>query len=427
MSGNTLDVPLDRTIVYGLFIRNIPFSTSLWSVIIFQSIFITSLILMCFKYLVKSFQSYFYTFITVFFLSFFTGASYYVSQLMPDIFTASALIGLGLFLAIPNLSLKLRIYLALMIIFSILAHTSNLMTLSCVIILFLIIVMISRLRKKILLRTSLMIAGIIIVFSSWYILPAINKSLGFGFITARCKNIFLMGRMIESGVLSVYLHDECGNKPIKLCEYKDKLPKTSGDYLWNNDIPLYDKDCMEKGFQNCWVEKNKEYEPVINDIVTTPKYLILFIQSCFKESIRQLQTFDVGALQSMMKGSPVYYPIELYYKKELKSYCSAKQAKSALYFTKTDNIQNIVLILSLLILLSCLIIKRLRKAINKSFTIFCIISISGIIINAFTCATFAMVGNRFEGRVIWILPLLVIMIITSIKDKITITPKGNNS
>src|ERR1035438_10265303 len=84
-SGYDSFVPLDRPIVYGLFIRNIPVSSTLWSVVIMQAIFVTTIVLICFKNLIKFRLNYLATFLTILFLSFTTGLSNYVSQIMPDI------------------------------------------------------------------------------------------------------------------------------------------------------------------------------------------------------------------------------------------------------------------------------------------------------------------------------------------------------
>jgi hypothetical protein len=425
-SGFEGNVPVDRPIVYSLFIINIPFASTLWSVILLQATIITSLILICFQNLIKFRYSYLGTFITILILSYTTGASNYVSQIMPDIFSAAAIIAIGIILAIPDLSFRRRIYLFLLIIFSSLAHTSNLFTSSCLILVFLILSLIFRRKKIILLKTPVFMLSILVIFSSWLILPLINQAYGCGFKISRTKNVMIMGRLVETGILYTYLNDKCETENIKLCEFKDKLPNAAWQFLWIDDSPLFDKECLQNGgWGNCWIQKDKEYAPIINDIITTPKYLWLCMKSCFFETFHQLISFKIGYLVPQMDDGGVIGAITQHYKKEIKSYRSAKQAKETLYFNTISKIQTFVIGLSVLILILFIGLKKQRVSLSKNMKIFCLVSILGLFLNAFTCTTFSSLVDRYEGRVIWVLPLLVLLILFN-KNQDYFTLKSKN-
>ena len=412
-SGYDAFVPLDRPIVYGLFIRNIPISSTLWSVVIMQAIFVTTIILICFKNLIKFRHNYLATFLTILFLSFTTGLSNYVSQIMPDIFAAIAIISIGLLFTVPSLSVKARLSLSILVIFSIIVHTSNLLTTAGLILLYLIISLIFFKRKIILLKPALFIVTILVTLSAWLVLPAINNAYGYGFKLARTTNIFLMGHLIETGILSTYLDDNCESHKTNLCDIKDKFHINSPQFLWDPTSPLYDNDCDKNGgWTNCWIQKDKEYAPIVHDIITTPKYLKLLFMTSLQGAYRQLTCFDVGRMDPMNEGSPVMGIVGKFYSKDFKSYNNTKQAKAKPYFylETLTMIQNFVIAFSLIGLMFFFFIGKQRKLITVNIKIFCMITFIGVIINAITCSTFAMVANRFEGRVIWILPFLVILL-----------------
>jgi len=227
-----------------------------------------------------------------------------------------------------------------------------------------------------------------------------------------------MGRLIESGIVSAYLDDNCNSKNIPLCKFKDKFPMDAPKFIWSTDSsPLYEGGCINKGWEgnwgDCWIEKDKEYSPIIHEILTTPKYLMLLIQSVIKNSINQLITFDIGHLIPMMDGSPIKDLIKIHYRHEFNQYITASQAYETLYFRSLSRVQNIIVLLSILICLLFFTIKSIRRKIRLNLRLFTFFIVLGTIINAFTCSTFSGVVNRYEGRVIWLLPFIIIAIISS--------------
>ncbi len=426
-SGHSGIVPVDRPIMYGLFVRHISMSYSLWFVIATQAFIATSLILLCFRHFVKAGHSYLRTFIMVFFLSSVTGISNYTSQVMPDIFSGLVIISLALLCCAQNLSVLTIIYLFLLVILFNLSHSSNLLTSSCLVILIgITAVLISWQKKKnnkLVLTPDTLVRcngtrrrinparAFFPVALSWLLLPSVNLMYGGGFGFHSANNVFLAGRMSESGILESYLEKKCTNDTFPLCEYRGKFPAFAWQFFWDYSGPLYGGGCMQKGWGNCWVEKDKEYGPVIRDILSDPVYRKRFAVYSAKESFRQLITFDVGHLTPMTEGSPVIGGIKQYYPDEYARYLDAKQAHGTLYFVALSSRQHLVVLCSLIIITCACVLRRTRIKIPGHVSLLLMAVISGLLINAAVCATFSGTVNRYEGRVIWLLPLAAIIIL----------------
>lgn len=100
-----------------------------------------------------------------------------------------------------------------------------------------------------------------------------NFLLGAGFKVSRAPNVFIMGRFAESGVLNDYLLDQCKSNKVELCKYVNRIPSTSGLFLWDDNSPLYEGGCVDKDGHrsDCWLLKNEEYSPIIEEVFTTTK------------------------------------------------------------------------------------------------------------------------------------------------------------
>jgi hypothetical protein len=395
---------------------------SLWLVVTMQAIIVTIIVLITVKEFLNSPKYFFHTLLIIIFLSFTTGISYYISQIMPDFLSAVGFVCLALLICYENLNRFVKILLIILLIFSNMAHSSNLITTTAIV--FIIILINFLFRKHLHIPSKRIYLALFSVAAGWLITPCMNSALGAGFTVSRAPNIFIMGRLVESGVLNQYLKDNCGTKNISMCKYIDHLPQTSGFFLWPHESPLYDGGCLDEAghMEECWLSKNETYKPIVSDILFTPKYLGPFLRYAFKQTTMQLVSIKNDSLDPMMEGSPVIGNIAWRFKNEYQQYINSDQSKAPYRADFTSGIQSIIIVACLFILFSCFIFKKLRDNIPFTLRIFSMILFLGILINAATCATFSMVANRFEGRVIWLLVLITILIMCfQFKTRVEIT------
>lgn len=408
VSGFNNTVPIDRPIMYSFFLRHISLYETLWLVIIMQAVIVIITIQLFFKCINKDKKYNLFSFITIALLSFTTGISYYTSQIMPDIFSAVLIICCGILLAFPNINLSGKITIAILIIFCNMAHSSNL--LNATLILGLLIFVFCFFRSSIFINTKKILFLTTLIISSWLLIPLLNYSLDAGFKLSRAPNIFVMGRLVQSGVLNTYLKDKCSANHSSLCNYIDNLPKVSDDFLWGSGSPLYDGGCFaEHHIEDCWKTKNELYAPVIKELFTTPKYFFSYSLFSINESLKQLLNYNIEGLPVMMEGSPILVNIEWRFKRDIIQYKNAEQAHHPFFLPLLNSIQNIFIIVCSLFLAVFISLRKTRKNITNPLKLFFMIIVSGVIFNAIVCATFSTVAGRFEGRVIWLIPFVSII------------------
>lgn len=412
-SGFSNVVPLDRPIIYGLFVRHISLYYSLWLVIIAHAIIVTSFIVLFFKYFLKTNAIYLKTFILVSILTVFTQIGHFTAQIIPDIFASLIIIGFLILLSKNKLPKVVLLYVSTILIFSILSHLSHLALSSALGILLLIFFLIFRKKKFHNIKFVQTKRVLIIIIISWILLPSINFLFGNDFqIKSKTKNIILMARMIESGLAIEYLEDNCKNNEYELCSHLDDLKKrkTAASFVWDYSSPLYSGGCFDRNkISDCWKKKNDEYGKIIEEIYKIPKYRKKLLLIAITGTFQQLLNFDASnEYKTGTKNSPVKSKIEFFYSKEYKSFLSSSQSGNGLQIKTTNKIQFYTIIISFVLILFLLLNKKYRIKLSYENYVSLFLILLALFVNAFICATFSNVVGRYQARLIWLLPFFVI-------------------
>jgi len=192
-SGFTLNVPVDRPIIYGLFLRLFSLGQSLWLATFAQGLILAFLIVQFVVGRIKNISPT-HLLLLLLFVSIATIAGWHASQIMPDIFTP--ILFLALFNYFFNEQSRFSKAAYLMLIFvSVMMHNSHLIifTLCCLLlILFLFNGKYKFFRKKIL-------ALLLLCPASWLSMSSVNYLGGHGLTPSPASHVFLMGKLVETG------------------------------------------------------------------------------------------------------------------------------------------------------------------------------------------------------------------------------------
>ncbi len=404
-SGMGLFVPIDRPIFYGLFIRIASMSYSLWFVVILQSLVIVALINRLLSYSSVTRYKSIATFSTVLFLTLFTGVSNYTSQIMPDIFTGMLIISSAMLLI--ETSGKWRLILFLLAVFASAMHSSNILLITALSLFGFSSVALFyshfHKTKQLLLYTALL------AFSPPSLIASTNYFVSDQFYLTKSSHIFLMGRLVETGCLEEFLRIESTNRNYSLHAFKDNMPEKAWQFIWDEASPLYAGDCAQNGgWSNCWLEKNGEYKEIIKTALGNQHILSRFIKAGLTDWLKQIIDFETGALDKQGENSAFSSIIQKRFS-DGGCFRNSKQYHQNLFFQTGSKIQ-FWTVICCLILLAYLLIKPLRN--NKDFhkiRILYVMIFLGLVINAFVCAVLSNVLNRYQGRVVWIIPLLCVL------------------
>jgi hypothetical protein len=401
-TGFLNEVPVDRPIGYSLFVRHMSLKYSLWIVLFIQALIVTYVLYMTvrrfnFKHSLAS------TAVIITILSFTTGISNYTSQIMPDIFSAVVILGTAVILTSKMIKIKEWI-LFVFIVFGAISHLSNVIVLIGVALIVIMAWIFKVVDRKTMFKA--LIIGVVPVLT----LVSINKIYIGSFKMSRASNVFLIGRLIEVGVIKDYLNENCAKTDYVLCDEIEQIPNHAWVFLWDAESPLYKNGCNDFGMAYCWEEKNDKFGVLINDVLSESKYRNKVIKTCTIDFFRQLIDFKIGGLVPQRETSAVQLRIEDHFKNEVSEYKNARQYKSTLEFETMSLIQLVMVVTSLFIIVSGFIFwKRINLTKDHSRLIFFLLI--GVLGNALTVVMFSAVLDRYQSRVIWILPLIGFILI----------------
>jgi hypothetical protein len=253
------------------------------------------------------------------------------------------------------------------------------------------------------------IRGVIIAIIPILLMLSINKSLTGRMQISRAPNVFILARMIETGVVKKYLADNCDKKDNLLCAQMDSLPNSSAEFLWGGKSPLYFGDCAQLHWDDCWDEKNYEFGVLIRDIISSPAYCKELSLIYGKDFFRQICDFKIGILTSQCENSAPQRCVASRFRNEIETYMDTKQYENTLEFKNMSMIQLFQVLLSLLFITIVLFLNKKLK-IKKEHIVLIFLLILGILGNALTVTIFSTVIDRYQARVIWILPLIGLLL-----------------
>jgi hypothetical protein len=215
----------DRPPFYSLAILPLHLTLSTWPVVIAQALLTAHMLHLLRRVLLPAASPWWLVPICGV-LAVATAAPWFVSQLMPDLFTPLLAIALTLLALTPDrLSRRERLWLVLLSAFMIAAHQSNLPLALA------LLVALSRRRGV----TARLIAPPLLACAA---LLAVNL-VGHGRLSlSPYGNVFLLARAIEDGPGRDVLRRDCPQAGWRLCPFRDAMPDNADDFLWRADSPL---------------------------------------------------------------------------------------------------------------------------------------------------------------------------------------------
>ena len=327
---------------------------------------------------------------------------------MPDIFTVNAILSSLLLLNPKKVSKVKLIAGALIFVLSVNVHFSNFPIVVFLMLGILIFWRVTSIFKGVKYITALLLFSLTLASGTNFIIDKtfkINKG----------SHVFLVGKMLDSGVLKSFLDKNCVQEEYAFCECKDSLPVDSRALLWAPNGPL--------AKHGGWTGSEKAYNKLLVGIFTSPKHLALFCYNSFFSSASQLFQNDVGSgLVSAWyrdPSSPPYHEISKHFKFELNTYSQSRQNgnlwNQELDLTFVNAAYSVLLSLSFVFLLAIFALKKFKKIVNRETQFLVVGLFIGIVSNAIVTASLANVYDRLQARTSWMIILCAVLIALSSK------------
>jgi len=211
---------------------------------------------------------------------------------------------------------------------------------------------------------------------------------------SRSGAVFMTARMIEDGVAKRVLDDTCPGSHFLLCGYKDNLPATADDYLWENPSP-FNKLGRFRGTA-------KESQAIMTEGFR--RYPFREGGAMLWNGVRQFLMFRTG------DGiAPQEWVLDTEFKnflpRQMKAYSEAKQQRGAFSFVLL-NVVHVGLAALALFVLGVLVVRQWRNWKAIALPAFMLTAFVG---NALVCGALSGPHDRYQGRLIWVAVFVVIL------------------
>jgi hypothetical protein len=322
-----------------------------------------------------------------------TSVSWFVSYVMPDIFAALLILGTNLLcFQWGRLNRGERLGIIGLVWFSIVSHNSHLLiAIGLIPAVVAVEVWIRRSTSQRLLPAARLAAITLVAIGATLVVNA--ALLGEPSLSGR-RPPFLLARVIADGTAHPYLEEHCEDLELAVCQQTKPLPDNIRDVLWSEGS-LWGSASRELRQRM----REEEIQVVIGSIRNDP---IAQSIASVRNFWNQLNTFGLW-------GS--YYPdpyIEARIHEALPrvadSYHQTRQGREALHEGFFGGLHRVSLIASLGVILLFALLQR--RAIPIQFVAFATIVGLGVLGNAAITGVLSNVEERYQSRVVWLIPLL---------------------
>ena len=197
------------------------------------------------------------------------------------------------------------------------------------------------------------------------------------------------GRMLQDGIVKKYLDDHCPDASLRLCPYKDQLPRRADEFFWEEDlfIKLGRFDGLHDEMRRIVFESLADYP-------------VLQLQSVLSETAKQLTMVETGAgvVRWVMDS---YYSIKRHVPAALPALNASRQWRSGIDFTAINRLQ-VPLAYFAIALLPVIAWFALRREGFTDIGELAAVAALALLGNAAVFGIFATAHNRYGARMIWI-------------------------
>ena len=372
-----------------------------WLVLLAQSI-ITIFILDCvFRYVLqKSMPSRLES--TVFlglvvFLAAGTSLPWYVGQLMPDVFTGLTFLSTFLLLYDSKLIIERAILVSFVLSISVACHPTHLVDVTLLLLAVLVLRAFHGSRQFWPTRSAKGIIGLVLVpiMASTAVLALLNWREGMGLTLLPGRHVFVLGRLIESGLVRDYLKERCSIERLTPCKYLNELPRTAEEFMFGSHPLLKD--------MGGWLDSKKEANRI--SFETVKHSPIRFLAICTKQMLLQFVSFKPGDGSIPRRSDNQDYVFQTFqqlFPGDMTRYQLTKQWSGSLQklARRVTPLQIAVFWCSLSASLVLMVVRGLRARVANQLFVLAVVFLFS---NALVTGAMSGVHDRFQSRVSWLM------------------------
>lgn len=395
--------PIDRSIFYSYFIIWLGWKETVELTIVAQSIIGTSLVYLLLRNHFSNIKSAAICFVSILVLGVCTPYSWFISQLCPDIFMAFfALALLGVLWYKPKNKYTKYYYYSIILLS---ASIHNSILLFCIIycsvgLLFAVI----RKNKYYIQNFAFIFIG---VWAVYILASSINYYHHKKFTPNPSGHIFIMSRLAETGILKDVLAEQCTIKNYALCNYPN-IEGRQWDFMWIGDYPHNTLGWLDKKVET-------EYKQIIKATFTNPKHLLAYFKANIIDAVQLLVGTSVNdGLDKFVEHSSPWNNIKGLSENDFTRFTAARQQNDGLPFQYINHFVKLLTWILLFIVSILYFVADIRNRFRHLPFLLFVLSI--LILNSLITVSLSTYVDRFNARIIWILPFCVFLAFLKAKN-----------
>jgi len=387
-----------RSIIYSLFIRLASWGISPWLIVLAQCTMTIYVLRAVFEYILQkpaTVKTERYIFLgLVVFLAFTTSLPWFVSQIMPDVFSGLGFLCAFLLMYDPTLTIERTVLLSLALGISAGSHLSNFLSLGALLSAVLLFRAFHRLKLLWPASSTRKIAAFVLlpILASAGLVILSNHHRGYGVTLSAGTPLFLFNRLLESRLADGYLEEECKVEQLTPCKYLQDLPRLT--FLWGPH-PLL----KEMGG---WLGGRREASKIVTG--TIRRYPVRFMVECVKQMIRQFVTFRPGVDNYAYNVGPTVEAMDRLYPGDIEKFRLTRQWSGQLK-SIAERISSYYEFAFWTSLAACVVLLVRRHSQSGPANPLFFLSLIFLLANALVTASVSIVSDRYQSRVCWLLSL----------------------
>ena len=349
-------------------------------------------------------------------LSIFTGLSWSVAWIMPDILGPALYLSIYLLVSAPeSLSRAERLIVVLIAWWSVASHITHLLLAAGICVFLVLLLPLRRPRAPQHLRAVGGVAMIIITAAAvhislhWYL---------YGKPSLKGKGPpFLLARVIADGPGRWYLQQRCGDLHLEVCTHVHDLPDNVGDFLWRDDGIWLSSSAEQRERLQA-----EETAIVVGTLREYPRDEFMISADHFWKQLHTFGLSDYDPNPWILQKADTVMSVTR------SRYIQTRQAQETLHKEFFDSVQEWTVIASLVVIGTWLVLMRHW---SRRVTGLIAIIVTVVIANAAVTGILSNVEDRYQARVIWLVPLLAGVLVlewldyTSCGQRLAILSRAN--
>jgi hypothetical protein len=381
-------IPAEAPIFYGIFMIPLHWNgLSLWPVVIIQCL-ILAYVLRAVLRVCDVFSERSYLALSAL-IAVGTGAPWFAAFIMPDFFTAISILSLFvLFHGWAKLQDWERVFFIGLALIALASHVSHILVGLSLATVFILLRM---LRRAPIRGAPILVASLPLI--------ALGGVIGMNVLAkgrpmvTQDGNVFLFARAVADGPGYEYMRNHCGDHGWRLCQIYAALPRDADEILWESQETVWTAGSPS--------EVRQEAAEIVPHVFL--EYPGEMLAAGIRNGFAQLLTFRAG-VDFRSWGGDGSWPaaiIQQFFPREFSQFARSRQQRGELDAAAINRLYSVVVILSLVGSLLILVMTRFDKVLAEFLAVIAV----ALLANAFATGAFSSIHDRYQARIVWLLPL----------------------